>query len=253
MRDKTTIFIKKRPIYVPKSFFGRLARKLPKTNDINKRGGEKFASACNATNKINAMNKWNRVLAVAAVAALCLGANSLMAQGRNRGGGGGNFDPAQMRQRMMDNYKERLEITDDSEWNVIQPAIGKVIDARDALRSSEFGGGFGRGGNRGNRGGGTNSTDQTTQDNTNNNNNNNNRRGNRGGPGGGGPTASPEVQALQAALDAKAPADEIKDKLSKVRDSVKANEAKLAAAQADLQKLLSSRQEATAVLLGLLK
>ncbi len=163
-------------------------------------------------------------MAVAAVAALCLSANSLMAQGRNRGGGGGNFDPAQMRQRMLDNYKDRLEITDDSEWNVIQPAIGKVMDARDALRSSEFGGGFGRGGNRGNRGGGNNNgTDQTAQNNNNTNNNNNNRGGR------GGQTASPEVQALQAAIDAKAPADEIKAKLAKVRDSVKAKEAKLAA------------------------
>ena len=52
---------------------------------------------------------------------------------------------------------------------------------------------------------------------------------------------------------ANAPADEIKSKLAKVREVQKANEAKLEAAQADLLKLLTPRQEASAVLLGILK
>jgi hypothetical protein len=197
------------------------------------------------------MKQWKKVLALAGVAALCLSADSLMAQGNGGGGGGGggggrrgggNFDPAQMRQRMMDRYKEVLEVTDDAEWKVLEPAIGKIMDAQQELRANNA---FGRGGRGGGAGGGG-STNNT--DNANGGQNNNRRqRGGFGGP------PSPEVEALQAAIEAKAPADELKDKLAKVREAAKDKEAKLVAAQVDLQKLLSARQEAQAVLLGLLK
>jgi hypothetical protein len=101
------------------------------------------------------MMKLNQWLGTAGVAVtLCLGASNLAAQndapppGRQ---GRGNFDPAQMRQRMMDNLKEQLEITDDAEWKVIQPLIQKVMDARMAIGF----GGMGRGMfGRGNRAGG---------------------------------------------------------------------------------------------------
>ncbi|MDB6066303.1 MAG: hypothetical protein JWR26_2511 [Pedosphaera sp.] len=185
------------------------------------------------------MKKLRKMLVMAGcVAALSLSANSLMAQGQGQGRGG---DPAQFRQRAMDRYKEALEVTDDAEWKVLEAAIGKVMDAR-----QELGGGFGGRGGRGGRGGNNNGgADQGTT-----------AAGgqggqNRRGPGGG--TPSPEAEALQAAIDAKAPADEIKAKLGKLRDANKAKEAKLASAQADLQKLLSARQEASAVMLGLLK
>ena len=62
-----------------------------------------------------------------------------------------NFDPAQMRQRMMDNYKERLEVTSDDEWTVIQGLIEKVQTARAQASAGGFGG---FGGGRGQRGGG---------------------------------------------------------------------------------------------------
>ena len=42
----------------------------------------------------------------------------------------GTFDPAQMQQRMMDNIKEQLDITDDAEWKAIEPMIQKVMDLR---------------------------------------------------------------------------------------------------------------------------
>jgi hypothetical protein len=153
----------------------------------------------------------------------------------------------------LDNAKEALEVTDDAEWNVLSAAISKVYDAQTDVRSSAIngfrgmrnrgqnGGGGGGGGNGGN-GGATN--------------------GGGGGGGGGqaggrrggfGGTPAPEIQALQDAVDNKASADEIKDKLAKVREVQKANEAKLEAAQADLLKLLTPRQEASAVLLGILK
>ncbi len=152
---------------------------------------------------------------------------------RNRGGGaggpggggpgGGNFDPAQFRQRMMDRYREQLAIKDDSEWKIVQERIEKVSDAR---RDIPRGGGFGGG-----RGGGP---------------------GGPGGPGGGA-TTSPEAEALQKAVDGNASADEIKSKLANYRDAVKQKEAKLEKAQAGLREVLSSKQEAAAVLAGLLK
>lgn len=188
------------------------------------------------------MNQLRIVLAVAGcAAALCLGANQAAAQGR------GNFDPAQMRQRMMDRYKEAFEVTDDSEWKVLEAAIGKVMDAQQELRSAG-GGMFGRGGPRRNNNNNADASangagDQAAQGAQ----NGGRRRGGFGGP------PSAEVEALQKAIDDKASPDDIKAKLAKVREAAKAKEAKLVAAQADLQKLLSARQEASAVLLGLLK
>src|SRR5688500_16748488 len=42
-----------------------------------------------------------------------------------RGGDRGNFDPAQMRERMMARYKEQLGATDE-EFKVLQPKLEKV-------------------------------------------------------------------------------------------------------------------------------
>ena len=150
----------------------------------------------------------------------------MAAQGR------GNFDPAQMRQRMLDNFKERLEVTSDAEWKIISERIEKVMDAQ---RETRVGGGmFGRGGRRG---GGDNAGD-------------NNGRGNRPNPFA---ADNPDVDALQKAVDAKASSDELKAKLAKVRESLKEKEANLVKAQAELRKVLSVRQESIAVLAGLLK
>jgi hypothetical protein len=152
-------------------------------------------------------------------------------------GGRGNFDPAEFRQRMMDNYRERLEIKGDDEWKAIQPLVEKVMDAR---REVGFGGGgFGRGG--GGRRGGANNDAQA---------NGNNQGGRRGFPGG---EPSPEAQELQKAIDSNASKDELKAKLAKVREARKDKEAKLAKAQEDLKKVLTVKQEAAAVLMGLLQ
>src|SRR6266436_3658429 len=59
----------------------------------------------------------------------------------------GNFDPAQFRQRMMDRYKERLEVKSDDEWKIISERIEKVTQAQRDARLGGFGG-FG-GGRRG--------------------------------------------------------------------------------------------------------
>jgi len=136
-----------------------------------------------------------------------------------------------MRQRMMDNYKEQLEVTDDTEWKAIQPLIQGVTDARMAV-------GFGGRGmmGRGQRpGGDTAPADQGQRQ--------------RRGPGG---QANPDAEALQKAIDAKASKAEIKVALQKYVDSRKAKQGELEAAQAKLRGVLTPRQEAIATLLGLL-
>jgi hypothetical protein len=182
------------------------------------------------------MKRLSHMLAlVGATAVLTLGAANLAAQERperDRGdrGGRGNFDPEQMRQRMMERYREDLEVKNDDEWKLIEARITKVADAR---REIGFGGGMRFGGGRR---GGDNGGDQG---------------GRRGSPGGN--TSNPEVESLQKAIEAKAPAEELKAKLAKVREARKQKEANLAKAQDDLRKVLSVRQEASAVLMGLLQ
>ncbi len=194
------------------------------------------------------MKSLSRILSVAALGAAVvfssLSASAQDANGdnnggggggrRNRGGGqggpggggpGGNFDPAQMRQRMAERMREQFGVKDDTEWKLISERIEKVSDAR-----RDMGGRGGMGMMWGGRGGGP---------------------GGQGGPGGGQVNA--EQEALQKAIESNAPADEIKTKLAKYRTSQKDKEAKLAKAQEDLRQVLTVKQEATAVLLGLLK
>jgi hypothetical protein len=190
------------------------------------------------------MNSLSRILSVAALgAAVVFSSLSVSAQDangdnngggrRNRGGGqggpggGGNWDPAQMRQRMMDRMREQFGVKDDTEWKLISERIEKVSDARRETAGRGMGMMFGGGGRGGGQGG--------------------------GGRGGFGGEPIPEQDALQKAVESNAPADEIKTKLAKYREAMKAKEAKLVKAQDELKQVLSVKQEATAVLMGLLK
>lgn len=176
------------------------------------------------------MMKLSQLLATGGIAAvLCFSAADLQAQ--NNGGGGGrggrgNFDPAAFQQRMMDRFKEQLEVTDDTEWKVIQPLIQKVMDARMAIGF----GGRGMMGPRGQRPGDTNAGDA------------NQRRG----PG----AANPEADALQKAIDAKASSAELKAAMAKFVAARKDKQALLEKAQADLRKVLTVRQEAILTSMG---
>ena len=178
-------------------------------------------------------SKWNRTLVICGIAAMCLGTGVVLAQDNsgNAGGGGrgrGNFDPAQAQQRMMDNIKERLAFTNDTDWAVVQPLVQKVLDTRREIGPGGMG--FGRFGGRGGSGG-----DNASQ---------NNRRNAFFQP-------SPEAEALQKAIDDKAPTAQVKTALEKYRATRKVKQAKLEQAQEDLRKVLSVRQEAQAALLGL--
>jgi len=180
--------------------------------------------------------KLNRIISLCAVAAtLALSATTLLAQDnntgdqqgrRNRQGGpggpGGNFDPAQMQQRMMDRVQEQLGFTNDVEWDAVKPLIQKVMDARRDVGMGGMGRMFGGGRNR----------------------------GGQGGPGGMFATG-PEQQALEKALEDNAPSAQIKDLLAKYKASQKVKQAKLEEAQANLKAVLTPKQEAQAYLLSL--
>ncbi len=182
--------------------------------------------------------KVNQLLTICGIAAaLFLSAGNVSAQNDNGGGdggrrGGGNFDPAQMQQRMMDNIKEQFGYTNDTEWNAVQPLFQKVMDAR---RDVGFGGGMGRLFRNRNR------------------NNGDQAGGNGGGRGGMFGQPSPEAEALQKAIDDNAPTPQIKDLFAKYKASQKAKQAKLVQAQENLRKVLTPKQEAQASLLGLLE
>jgi hypothetical protein len=180
--------------------------------------------------------KVNQLLTICGIAAaLCLSAGNVSAQNDNGGGGGGggrNFDPAQMQQRFMQRVHDDLSYTNEVEWNAVQPLVQKVFDAQRDARS-----GMGRM-FRGNRGGGNGA------------NANANAGGGRGGFGG---TPSPEAEALQKAIDDNAPKAQIKAALAKYQTSQKAKQAKLVTAQENLRKVLNTKQEAQATLLGLLE
>jgi len=182
------------------------------------------------------INQWLVLAGVAAV--MSLGANQVVAQPNNGGGGfggggRGNFDPAQMQQRMMERYKEILEVTDDSEWKAMEPLVQKVMEARRDTMGGMGRGMFGRGPRGGNNG---QPADQQAQP----------RRGMFGA------TPNPDAEALQRAIESKASKAEIKAALDKYVASRKVRQAALEQAQADLRKVLTSRQEAIATLNGLL-
>ncbi|MBM3879583.1 MAG: hypothetical protein FJ387_07655 [Verrucomicrobia bacterium] len=190
------------------------------------------------------MNRVFKSVWFAGLSALVLaGSVNVMAQRPDRGQGGGdrqgrpNFDPAQMQERMMDRFKETLEVQSEDEWKVIGPRVTKVMEAR---RDSGFGGAmgmigmFGRGGPGG--------------------------QGGPGGPGGGGDQgggrrfgqqSDPDAEALQRAVESKASNAELKATMAKFIESRKAKQAALDAAQEDLLKVLSVRQEAIARLRGI--
>jgi hypothetical protein len=134
-----------------------------------------------------------------------------------------------MQARMLSSIRERLEVPDDEEWKLISTRVMKVSELRRAS-----GGGMAFGGRGGPPPGGAGGGGDRTSS-----------RGTRGG----GP---PEMELLSSALRDKLPDAEIKMRLDRLREARKANEANLAKAQDELRAVLSVRQEAVAVMFGLL-
>ena len=136
-----------------------------------------------------------------------------------RGGDRGGFDRSQIMDRIMDRYRDNLGFS-VAEWKVVRPKVQAVMDNRISGASgmmSMFGGGSRRG-----RGGSSSDEKSPTSD-------------------------------LRDLLEKENPAKgDIKAKLAAYRADRKAREAKLKKAQEDLRQLLTIKQEAQAVLAGLL-
>ena len=176
------------------------------------------------------MKKMNQLIAVSCVAAsLIFGVNQVVAQGR--GGppiGKGGMDPTQMRERMMERVRELFEVKDDAEWKIIEERIMKVYEVQREAMGSRFGGLSmlrGAGGGDTQQGGSS-------------------RTGKLGG-------ANAEADALQKALDGKASNETLKSRMERFREVRKASEVKLLDAQEALKQVLSVRQEAIALQMGL--
>jgi hypothetical protein len=155
-----------------------------------------------------------------------------------RGGGMEGF-----RQRMNDRIKAELKASDD-EWAVIQPLLEKVQTAQMATMTGRFGFGGGRHGGRGPGGpGGSPGADGASPS----------PNGGNGGENRPPRPTSPEADALKAALASDATSsDEIKTKLQALRDARKKAQDNLEDARENLKKVLTLRQEATLVQMGLL-
>lgn len=140
--------------------------------------------------------------------------------------GRGNFDPAAFRKQMEDRMKEAMGATDD-EWKVLQPKIEKVTTLQ---RQSRPGMGM--------------------------------MMGSRGGAPGG--DRAPSADRPQSDVEKKmtdlnkvlqnkeASADEIKTSLTAVREAQAKAKADLEAAQKDLKGIVTVRQEAVLVTMGVL-
>ena len=174
------------------------------------------------------MKKMTPTVAVALFGAvLLLGCGIVSAQP------GPDMDPAQMQQmmqqRMKDSIREQFAVTDDAEWKVIEGRLTKVLQLKTESMFSNMGGMRGMmGRNRGEDG---------------------QAAGPRGFPGSSKP--SPEAEALQHAVDSNAPADQIKAALDKYREARKKQQVEVANAQEQLKQVLSLRQEAILVSMGL--
>lgn len=139
-------------------------------------------------------------------------------------GGRGSFDPAQYRERMEAQMKERLGVNDD-EWKVLQPKLEKVLNARrNSGAFSMFGGGFRS------RGGDDNNSDRQR-------------------------SAVEQAQRdLSKTLENKdVSPDEIKAKLKTLREAREKAQEELKAAQKELKEVLTQRQEATLVNMNMLE
>ncbi len=166
-------------------------------------------------------------IALAVVTMICT-TPQVEAQQRGQGpgqgggpGGRGNFDPEQFRQRMEERMRERYEFS-EAEWKVVGPRFTAVQELQRGGRGFPgFGGRGGFGGGRGGRG------DRDQEDTS--------ARG-----------------ALNKAIEDGASAEVIKEKIAAYRAEQAANEAKLKKAQDELRQLLTLKQEAMAILDGML-
>ena len=173
--------------------------------------------------------------------------NTVQAQG---------FNPEDMKKRMVDGFRDRLDVKDNDEWSLISERIGKILEVRFAGFAGRGGQGSTRGGQGSTRGG---DRSRPEADGARGGERGEARGGERGGDnrGGGNRTrgntrtrgGDPNSASgkLNAAIEANASGDEIKSLLAKLRAERKAAADTLKKAQDGLREVLTSRQEAIMV------
>ena len=132
------------------------------------------------------------------------------------------------RERWQQMLKERLGATDE-EWKVLQPKLDKVQTAQRNSRGGfgmSFGGRGGRGGDR--------DRDRGSDENT-------------------SPVQKAQRELGQALENKDTPAEEITKKLTALREARDKGRAELQAAQKELKEVLTARQEAVLVSMGMLE
>lgn len=127
-------------------------------------------------------------------------------------------DPAQMRERMMNNIKEQMGVSDD-QWKALAPKVEKVMNLQRELRAGGMGGG---------RGGAANNPPQ-------------------------GKVAEAQRDLRTVLENKSAPETDITKKLAAYREARDKAHAELQAAQKDLKQGVTPRQEAALVVNGLLE
>lgn len=120
--------------------------------------------------------------------------------------------------RALDRLRDRMEVGDEDEWRLIAERILRVDAARRSVWAPPSGGPF--------------SPEKTK--------------------GEAGKNAEAERNALRSALSERLPDAELALRLARARETNRQNETRLAQAQSDLRAILSVRQEAVAVMAGLL-
>lgn len=179
-------------------------------------------------NKSKKVMVWGVVLCCVLAASMVFAAPDRPARGDRQGPGGAEgrrgFDPAAMQTRMLEMMKDRIGATDE-EWTVISPRLSEVMTLSQSARGGQMRGMMGgRGRDRGQQPE-TVSTDPVEK----------------------------ASQELQQTLDKEAPSNtEIQNKLLALRGAREQAKQKLAAAQQKLREVLSVKQEAQLVLMGML-
>ncbi len=130
-------------------------------------------------------------------------------------------NPAEAQARVLDRLREKLDVIDDTEWALIMERMTTIDEIRRTLWTSSA---SARGPLPG------------TEKNKRNS----------------GSSGNPERDALRSAVSDNLPDAEIKSRLARAHEIHRRNEARLAQAQANLRAILSIRQEAVAVMAGLL-
>jgi hypothetical protein len=145
-----------------------------------------------------------------------------------RGEGPRGFDMEGMQQRMMERMKEQMGATDD-EWKVIEPRLSKVM----SLNRQSAGRFMGAMGRRGGQGGPDRQRPESAQQQDN--------------------PVQKAQDTLQQTLENKdAPAATIKAQLTALREAREKAKQEMVVAQQQLREVLTLRQEAQLVMMGML-